>query len=292
MESARAARGLRARAAGRGRRGAVPHDVRGAAPLSPPAARARVHPARRDRGALRVHRRPPGLADPRCVRCGRRLPRADPRLDGRGKPRDAVLVLPGAEPRHPRDRALQGVARIERDGLPLHVLHRARVGAALLSSGLFRLHGAVPRRVLRALRRGGDPLRAARGAPAQALRRRDARLRNAARRVRAAGGAHQGDGIRPRVVVRRGLGVLSRAGGAAPAWAREPRDAHRGVLRAGRGVRHPRDPARPRRALDLGRVGGGGRGDRVVRDPPATAPRPRLRHSCSRSPPRSSTSTG
>src|SRR5207249_221352 len=74
------------------------------------------------------------------------------------------------------------------------------------------------------------------------------------------------------------LGGVSRADeGRLRETRRGPAPSRRGVPRAGRCVRQPGDPAGPRRAVDVGRVGPRGRGDRVGRHPATTAPGADLR---------------
>ena len=145
-------------------------------------------------------------------------------------------------------------------------------GVQLLPAGALREHRAVPRPLLPLLRRDPAPLRAPPGGQAGALRRCDARLRRAARRVRPAGGA------RARHRIRRGV-ERARAGRALPR-AREGRLGPRGraapaprreLPRARRRVRDARDPARARGAVDLGGVGARGRGDRLGRRAAAAA---------------------
>ena len=71
---------------------------------------------------------------------------------GQRQPRDALLVLPGAEPGNLRRRLAQVLARAQPRRLRLHLRHRHALGSHEVSAGPVRFHRTVPGRVFPAVR--------------------------------------------------------------------------------------------------------------------------------------------
>ena len=121
-----------------------------------------------------------GRVEPGGSVLARRVPRSGPG-DPRRQPRRALLLLCRSRRRYRGDGLVQGMARVEPAGIRVHFPRRRLVGRRVLSASALRDDATVPGAVLRALRRGSGAARVASAGASRRVRRRDSRLRGAAR---------------------------------------------------------------------------------------------------------------
>ena len=167
------------------------------------------------------------------------------------------------------------MARVEPAGIRVHFPRRRLVGRRVLSASALRDDATVPGAVLRALRRGSGAARVASAAASRRVRRRDSRLRGAARGLYPAASAGKRIRVRSRAERPRVLRVLRRRGRRDRRSRSRVAAAAGGILRrAVGGVRDARGPARGGRELDRGGVGARRSGARLDRRPLESPPGP------------------